>query len=490
MGNNKFRTSNTDSGVAMLDLIPEAVLNEAVKAEMDKILEYIQEGVFITDGEANILYLNQASVNLSCYTAKELIGRNVRELLEEGYFAEDEVTTLLAIENGGPVSRVQRSLRGEYDLVSTSIPYYKNGVIERVITTERDVSQLLKMEEDLRKTRKLAEKYKNELDYYRNNDNKLVDNIIYQSEGMKKVVDMALKIAKQDVTVLLQGESGVGKEVVAKLISKHSNRREKPFIKINCGAIPENLLESELFGYERGAFTGASEKGKPGLFELANGGTLFLDEIGTLPMQMQVKLLRAIQEKEITRVGGSKTINLDIRIISATNTDLIKAVRTNQFRNDLYYRLNVFPIFIAPLRERKEDIPYLAESFLDKFNSRYNCLKRMEDDVVQILLKYDWPGNVRELENMIERLILTSDEDKIPAALAASQLGELTPEDNWVIPKKAQGLKKSVAEYEKKIILANLTNYKTMSELAQALGIDKSTLCRKMKEYRISGLKE
>ncbi|RLJ70464.1 Nif-specific regulatory protein [Hydrogenivirga caldilitoris] len=232
-----------------------------------------------------------------------------------------------------------------------------------------------------------------------------VEGIVGRSREIMNVLELIHRVAPTNATVFMRGESGVGKEVFARAIHFLSPRADKPFIAINCGAIPENLLEAELFGYEKGAFTGAysSKKGK---FELANGGTLFLDEIGELPLQLQVKLLRAIQEKEIERLGGSKPIKVDVRIIAATNRDLESMVKEGKFREDLYYRLNVVPIFIPPLRERKEDIPVLVQHFLEKFKREYNKEVSISPEVMDAFMGYEWKGNVRELQNVVERMVI------------------------------------------------------------------------------------
>jgi transcriptional regulator with PAS, ATPase and Fis domain len=314
------------------------------------------------------------------------------------------------------------------------------------------------------------------------------DDVIYKSKDMEDIVALAEKIAGSDATVLIQGESGVGKDIIAKLIHRCSLRKDKPFIKINCASIPENLMESELFGYEKGAFTGASENGKSGIFELANGGVLFLDEVGTIPIYLQPKLLRAIQEKEIIRVGGASYTPLDIRIIAATNIDLKAAIRNNTFREDLFYRLNVVPIMIPPLRKRKDDICPLAEHFLKVFNKKYNTTKKMDDQAMGALLHYRWPGNVRELENIVERLVITSRSDIITSLEVTNQFSEVDTEDLFFEDNLPQGLKGAVDRYEKKLIIENMKYYSRSQELADALKINKSTLTRKMKKYGIRNI--
>jgi nitrogen regulation protein NR(I) len=239
--------------------------------------------------------------------------------------------------------------------------------------------------------------------------------IIGTSQGIAELYSILERVADTPTTALITGESGTGKELVARALHEHSSRKDKPFIKVNCAAIPKELIESELFGYERGAFTGAVAS-KPGRFELANGGTLFLDEIGEIPIEMQVKLLRALQESEFERVGGIKTIRVDVRLVAATNRDLKKLIAAGSFREDLFYRLNVVPFRLPPLRERTGDIPLLAEHFLAKFNERLRKkVDALDPDATEVLAQYPWPGNIRELENVIERAVLFCDESKLRA---------------------------------------------------------------------------
>lgn len=263
---------------------------------------------------------------------------------------------------------------------------------------------LRELDEDNREAQELQELRAKQLGHHK---------LIYKSKIMHQVFELAIKVAKVNSNVLITGESGVGKEVIAKIINQAGPRAQKPFLQINCGAIPENLLESELFGYEGGAFTGAKKTGKMGYFELSHEGTLLLDEIGELPLNLQVKLLRAIQDREIFRIGGTKPYKFDVRIIFATNRNLEKMVQNGLFRADLYYRLNVVPINIPPLRKRTDDIIPLAIHFLEIFNSKHKTNKRFEPEVLLAFERYNWPGNVRELENVIERLVIISDEEII-----------------------------------------------------------------------------
>lgn len=448
--------------------------------DLRRILDCIKDGIFITDGEGRILALNQTSLDLCMYKEEDLLGKTMQELLDNHMF--DDSVALEAIRQKDTVSVIQRGITGDYSLLVTGTPLFdENGQISLVILTERDVTDLTNLKATVHS---LSERYSQEVEYYR--EQRIShDEIICESHTMKQLLEIALRIANTDATVLIQGESGTGKSLIARFIFKHSSRNKKPFIELNCGAIPENLLESELFGYEKGAFTGANEKGKAGLFELANGGTLFLDEIGSLPLHLQVKLLRAIQEREIMRVGGSQYIPIDIRLISATNTSLVKAVNAGKFRKDLYYRLNVCQLELPPLRNRKDDIRPLCEHFLEFFNNKYQTDKIISSSAWKILLSYQWPGNIRELENMLERIIVISSSqiisaEHISSLFPLSDLESMGHDNDLSID-----LKEELDHFEKKLILSKLKYFHTVTELAQALCIDKSTATRKLQKHHI-----
>ncbi len=288
-----------------------------------------------------------------------------------------------------------------------------------------------------------------------------------------------------DTTVLLLGESGVGKDVLATTIHQQSERSDGPFIKINCGAIPENLLESELFGYEAGSFTGANNKRKLGLFEIANGGTMFLDEIGEMPLNLQVKLLNVLQEKSFMRVGGSESIHVDIRIISATNRDIVAMVREGKFREDLFYRLNVVPITVPSLRERKEDLPVLIFHFLDTFNKKYKRNRQLSDEVMKELLAYDWPGNIRELENLMERLVVIGNSYiihlcELPQNIYKSKEKKFF--DDIIDGDKMMPLAEAVQAFELKLINDAYKRYHSTAKVAEVLGVNRSTITRKLQK--------
>ncbi len=296
---------------------------------------------------------------------------------------------------------------------------------------------------------------------------------------MQKIVDQIDKIANFSSTVLILGESSVGKELIARAIHKRSSRSDKPFLTINCGSIPENLLESELFGYTKGSFTGADSNGKKGYFEKADGGILFLDEIGDMPMPLQVKLLRVLQEGEVVPIGSVTPIPMDVQIVAATNKDLKTMVQQGNFREDLYYRINVIPIHVPPLGERPEDVPLLAYHTLEKLNKRYGKNYHLSPEALNLLESYSWPGNIRELQNLIERLFVTADDEVITAELVGHFLSDegvekTRPMINGIIP-----LHQAKEEIEEQLIMLAMKKYKTTTKAAQALGISQSAVSRK-----------
>ena len=317
-----------------------------------------------------------------------------------------------------------------------------------------------------------------------------MEDLVAKSPAMQRVVEMAARIATVDSTLLIVGESGVGKEVITNKIHSLSRRKNQPFIKLNCGAIPENLLESELFGYAGGAFTGAKKEGKPGMFELASGGTLFLDEIGELPLGLQVKLLRVLQEKTLTRVGGVKPISVDVRVIAATNKDLPTLVKAGTFRDDLYYRLNVFGIQIPPLRQRREDIPPLLHEMLRKVNQKYSMQKRFSTAAVERLVNYDWPGNVREMENLVERLVVLVNEPYIDIChLPETMQGKIetvVDGSEAVVLNRVVPYKQAVEQLEALLLERAFGEHGSTRKVARVLEVNQSTIVRKMKQYQIT----
>jgi transcriptional regulator with PAS, ATPase and Fis domain len=459
--------------------------NEELERELDAIINFSADWIFISDGQG---YALRANSSYEKEFGVKVVGKNVIELEKEGVFHPS--VTKMVLENHKSHTIVQDTLKGK-ELLTTGCPVFNDdGSIFRVIVNIRDVSQLFELKQKLRETEILKNGYYYELiesGNYRN----YTEELFINSDQMVNLVKYIHKFASSDSTVLISGESGVGKGLIAHLIHKLSTRKDKPFINVNCGAIPENLLESELFGYTGGAFTGADKKGKIGKIELANHGTLFLDEITELPFNLQVKLLHFVQEKAISRIGDDKKTNLDIRIIAATNRDINEMVSKKQFREDLFFRLNVIPIEIPPLRERVEDIEPLTNFFLDKLNKKYRCQKGLDAEAINYLKKYNWPGNVRELENLIERLVIIVDENLIRAShLPRHIIGDdcdnkAIKTENKFSTIELQPLEQAKQLLEKTILQKAASLCNSTYEIAKELNTSQPTIVRKMKKYSI-----
>lgn len=449
----------------------------------------LQDGIYITDENGKTLYVNDSFANLSGLSRDVLIGKKVNELRRLNILPNSCCRKV--IENKAPVSTINNYYKGQKCLVSGSPIYDSNNNLKRTIAVVRDVSELDLLMKEIAKDETLslsyAKKINTEINYNKN------DQIVSENKYMKSIYKKIKKIANVDSTVLLLGETGVGKDFIASYIHKISDRSSTgSLIKINCGAIPEHLLESELFGYEEGAFTGAQKGGKKGLFEEANDGTLFLDEIGDMPYTLQVKLLNAINDKKFHRLGGTKAIEFNARIISATNANLEKLIEEKNFRVDLYYRLNVINIRIPSLKERREDILALARSFLEYYNIKYKKSCFFSPDLLELFLVYSWPGNIREMKNLIERLVITSDHAQIDSNIFHDQVSNkirtssleyqriVSESENETLP-----LKKQMDTYEKSIIQKTLSSTRTLKQAAEKLGIDISTLVRKKQKYNI-----
>lgn len=452
---------------------------ETKKKELDKILDCILDRAIVFFDNGDYMLSNSAFIEFYGEKANCIVGKNVFDV-DDMCFMPIKKAALACQKSRAKNRIVFDNIKNLQKTLICGTPLSLEQGVNVIIIIEREIEPL-NIAESMRETVSARN------DSNQKHNKKMLsndDDIIFDSKEMHETVSLAKKVANQMITVLLQGESGTGKEVLARYIHRNSERREGPFIKINCGAIPENLLESELFGYEKGAFSGASESGKVGLIEMANGGTLFLDEIADLPLQMQVKLLRVIQEKEVMRIGGRVYIPIDVRIITATNVDLKEAAEKSEFRMDLFYRLSVVPITIKPLRNRKKDIYPLTCVFLDKYNSIYGKTKVIDDSGWEILLKYEWPGNVRELENLIECLVVSIETDVINAFQIQSHFHDLGLENNCR-RQTGVGLKGLVEKYERNIIISQLPYYRNTQALADAFKIDKSTLTRKMVRYGI-----
>lgn len=446
-----------------------------VNKELRSIIEASYDGIIVVDNHGRVQMVNKGFFRVQG-SSDDPTGDSVERLVIVCRDQVSQVYRQVMTEGKVFFDRFKGKNLTELEITGSPVLDEQNSPV-RVVISIRDFTELnqLKLQ---------SERFSQELKSLRAKEQK---DLIYHSSAMERVVNKALRVSGVDSTVLITGESGVGKEVIARTIHRNSSRAEGPFIQINVGAIPENLLESELFGYERGAFTGASKEGKPGMMELANGGTLLLDEVGDMPMNLQVKLLRVIQEQEIYRIGGRVAIKLNIRILSATNKNLKKLITENNFREDLFYRLNVVPIEIPPLRERKSDILPLAKHFLDKVNNRYSVQKHFSSEVCKLLEDYNWPGNSRELANLVERLVIMSEQDTIfPDQLPESFFAQVTSCPLRVSIDKIVPLKQAREIVESELIVKALKEYHSLRRTGEILGVAHSTLLRKARSLGIS----
>jgi PAS domain S-box-containing protein len=443
---------------------------ESAMNELATVIETTHEGIFDIDRNGYIKHCNNMAERLFSAARNDIIGGHISEYML-GSPALDVVKTGKGYTEG---EEVYKTWKGTRHFIVTAKPYFSGAEVKGVVISFRDIEEAKKLVYNINAG---ALKY-------------TFDDIIGESEAMRRVKNQALITARGSSTVLITGESGTGKEMFAKAIHYSGVRNNGPFVTVNCGAIPENLLESELFGYEKGAFTGASERGKAGKFELADGGTIFLDEIGDMPPHLQVKILHVLQNMRFERVGGSKTIIADVRVIAATNKDLEAMIRRGTFREDLYYRLSVIPLTAPPLRGRREDIRLLMDYFLDKYNAFMNKkIVGFTERAEKAYEGYDWPGNVRELENAVEYGVNMAhgdriDKDAVPARLLRDVRG--------APPRDAAGvtLSEILRSYETEIITRKLKQYgsgaRAKDAAAKELGISRATLYRRMAELDIN----
>jgi PAS domain S-box-containing protein len=450
--------------------------------ELDAIIESSYDGIYITDKFGNTLKTNSAIERITGIPKHYYIGKNISHLIKRGIL--EESVTLKVIEQKQTVSVVQKNFNQKETLMTGNPIFNEDGEIEKIVTNIRDLSELNQLNKELIKVQQLNEKYKEELERLKTLTNQDPD-VILKSDRMIEIYNMVGRLANFDTTILFLGETGVGKDVLVRHLYRISTRCESgQLIKINCGAIPKELLESELFGYDGGAFSGANRSGKAGMFELAHKGMLFLDEVGELPLDLQVKLLRAIQEKEIMRVGGTKTKKIDVRLIAATNRDLKEMVKNGQFREDLFYRLNVVPVSVPPLRERQDDILPLVHYFLDTYNKKYNVAKVLDRDLNNFFYYFDWPGNVRELSNLLERLILTIPHELLSVSDLPDEYKKENEIDTSLIDEYS--LKEVVELAERTALKRALLQNKTTYEIANKLKTSQATVVRKLQKYNLS----
>lgn len=471
--------SDADAKLSFREFIEQLSREDKINI-FNSIIYNDQIGVNITDSKGQTVFLNDAHTRITGQPKELYINNNMYHLEELGVVTPSAAIKVIA--NGDKVTLRQGTPQNHNYEVSAFPVYDQDGKLCYVINLLSDITEAINYKKRVNE----LEEYSNILKQAITGDGHL----IYQSYIMQQVVEKSRRVAETDASVLITGPSGVGKELIADIIHENSLRKDKPFIKINCAAIPENLLESELFGYEPGAFTGGSPKGKKGLIESANGGTLLLDEIGELPLSLQSKLLRVLQERSLRRLGGNKATNVDFRLISSTNVDLKAMIAAKEFREDLYYRLNVIYINVPPLENRREDIPLLINHFIRLFNAKYELNKSIDSDAMQFLSQYDYPGNVRELRNVVERIVIQSPGERISLRDAYESLGVLMHDNaeqgsQTIINNEGMSLKQIMENYEKNLLEEYIKIYKNGTELSRQLKTDQSTISRKLTKYGI-----
>lgn len=468
------------------------LMNDWTEADFEKMLklivkcrkeylddEFIFDNIFdlLTVSNKNgVLIKTNSAIEEQFGLKRELaIGTNVRDLEKNAILSKS--VTREVLDKGTPCTLVQDTKTGHRLLVTSTPVYDQNGELYKIFNISKDVTSITTLESKLQEAEELIREYEKQSIYTETNNKIITSNIT-----MQHALNTVMQITEVDSTVLIEGETGVGKDVMAKQIHDTSINKNGPFVKVNCGAIPDSLIESELFGYEKGAFTGALNQGKPGLIAAAEGGTLLLDEIGELPLNMQVKLLDLIQTKSYYTIGSVKPMTANIRIIAATNRNLAKMVESGQFREDLYYRLNVVPLYIPPLRERRSEIPHLTHEFLKRFNEKYHKNKHFSRDAMAILTNAPWPGNIRELENLIERLVVTTPSsvisaDNLPESVRknTATVDAIEIKINKIIP-----LKEAQQEMENAMFEKALELFPNKSVAADVLGIHRTTFSRKI----------
>jgi PAS domain S-box-containing protein len=458
---------------------------EALTLELHAIIDSSSDGLFVCDADANVIRVNTASERIHQRPASEMVGRNMRDLIAEGFI--DRSAALEASLQKKSISQLQTLPKGG-KLISVATPVFdQNGELIRVVVSERDITEIDRLQRELENQEAIKDQFRHQMLEMQQLELES-RRIIARSPNMIKALRQATKVASADSSVLILGESGVGKGVIADMIHHNSRRADRPLIKINCGAIPESLIEAELFGYEKGAFTGASTGGKPGQFELANEGVLFLDEIAELPPSAQVKLLRFLEDGRITRLGGTEQRKVDVRVLAATHRNLEEMVERGTFRLDLYYRLNVIPIHVPAVRERRDCLVPLIRHYMDHFSKVNKTQKRLTRAALDALAGYSFPGNVRELMNICERLVVMSETEVVDVSDLPSQVvGQSkasVPEDlDWP---ETISLQQALESVERTLLSRARERYRSQASIAEALGVNQSTIARKLKRYDLA----
>lgn len=452
--------------------------------QLKTIIGASSDGIWVCDAKGFIVTINSASEKLNGIKAKDVIGKNITELLDNRSF--DQLVTTKVLASGKQETIVQEIKKTNRVLLCTGTPARdENGNIALIVVNERDMTELETLRNKFAQNERLTEKFKEELSELTLRELKH-NTFVADSNAMIQILQKSLKLANIGASnILILGASGTGKGLLARSIHKNSNRRDNPFVEINCAAIPENLLEAELFGFEKGAFSGAAEVGKVGLIELAQGGTLFLDEIGDMPLNLQTKLLKYLDDKQFRRLGGTKSIHVECATISATNRNLQESVRNDLFREDLFYRLSSFTLEIPSLCERREDIPGLMRFFLNKYNIKYQRTTHISSRTIPYIQSYSFPGNVRELKNIIENGVALSEEDTLDGFLLAS-IEKRTPQPTTShSPGSSQptDLTETLNDVEKQLLLKARQHCDTTRQMSAYLNICQSSVVRKLKKH-------
>ena len=459
---------------------------EHLARELDAIIQSSSDGLFVCDGSGRIIHMNPASARINHASPEKVVGRDYLDAARDGYVILPSAA-LEALKKREAVSLLQKNRYG-LKLISTATPVFDDeGNVIRVVVSERDITEIDRLQKELEEQQAIGDRFRHQVLELQQ---EYLDSqpVIARSPAMIKALNQTLKLSEVDSTVLLLGESGVGKGLIADLIHRHSRRAQHPLIKINCGAIPESLIEAELFGYEKGAFTGASPGGKPGQFELANEGILFLDEIAELPLSAQVKLLRFLEDGQITRLGSTEQRKVDVRVLAATHRDLEEMVEQGTFRLDLYYRLNVIPIHVPAVRERRDCLVPLIRHYIDYFAAINKIPKRLTRATLDALAGYAYPGNVRELMNICERLVVMSETElidvaELPAQVVGSSQPGMPEDMEWP---DSISLQEALETVERNLLARARDRYRNQAGIAAALGVNQSTIARKLKRYNLT----
>ncbi|EQF77251.1 sensory box protein, partial [Clostridioides difficile CD196] len=463
------------------------------------ILEASHDEICVSDDKGIIIYCNKAFEENYGLKKEDILGKNVSFLEDSGYSTKSPIPIVLKTKT--KFSLEQDTQTGKKLIITATPIFDENGHLEFTVENCRDITELNNIKNKLEDTKKQVKKYKSEVETLYRTALRIEDTVIMDGIVMRPIINTVNHVSKTDVSVLLLGESGTGKSSLARYIHHNSNRSNGPFITINCATISPQLLESELFGYTSGAFTGASTKGKVGLVELANGGTLFLDEIGDIPQNLQAKFLQLIQDRTFTPVGSLKNKKVDIRIISATNVDLVSKVKEKKFREDLYYRLNVIEIKLPPLRERRDNLVEIIKYYFNRYSSDFNLNKTISKEAMDAIANYRFPGNIRELQNIIQKILLTCTDnhitiDDLPNILTKnihitnngnkthiSQINKVIISDSKSTNYKNKNFDTLIKEYEKNIILDAYEKFGSSYKVAKHLEISQSKANRLIRKY-------